>query len=148
MLDLIVLSGSVATAWGAAPGWGALAFLPSSGEIKKIVDPAFDPATAAGDVLPLAAAIQWYHFARKPKGVHPVVGIATESLELMVSAADPLRGPDGSDWRFMRWFERIGYVINWIHLGARDGDASGVQGALLSYAKECQAALAGRLQKR
>lgn len=149
MADLVVLSGSLAAAWGATPGWGALAYLPGTQEIKKIVDPAFDAKAAGSDVLPLAAAIQWYHYARRPKGHHPRVDIATDSLELVVSSRDPLRWADGSDWRFVHWFQTRGYEIRWIFLGtAEDTCDAGIQHELDAYARECQAALAGRLFRR
>jgi hypothetical protein len=147
--DLIVLSGSVATAWGAAPGWGAVVYLPGSGEIRKIVDPAFDPKMAGSDVLPLAAAIQWYHYARRPKGHRPRVDVATDSLELIISAGDPLRWSDGSDWRFMHWFESMGYTIRWVFLGEPDDDCdSGVRRELAEYSARCQSAFASRLLRR
>lgn len=149
MADLVVLSGSLATTWGATPGWGALAYLPETQEIKKIVDPAFDAKAANNDVLPLAAAIQWYHYARRPKGRYPSVDIATDSLELAVSSRDPLRWSDGSDWRFMHWFQTRGYEIRWIFLGrVEDSCDAGIQHELDAYARECQAALAGRLFQR
>lgn len=148
MADLVVLCGALASAWGLTPGWGAVAYLPTTGETKKIVDPAFDPAAAGADVLPLAAAIQWYHYARRPKGHLPRVDVVTDSLELMIAAQDPLIGLNGSDWRFMRWFETSGYEIRWIFLGTLEDDVNeGIRRELASYARECQAALAGRLQR-
>ena len=146
---MVVLSGSLATAWGATPGWGAIVYLPATQEIKKIVDPAFDPKTAGSDVLPLAAAIQWYHYARRPKGHRPLVDIATDSLELAVSAQDPLRWSDGSDWRFIHWFQTRGYEIRWLFIGkSEDVCDAEIQRELNAYARECQAALAGRLLRR
>lgn len=148
MADLIVLSGSVAAAWGATPGWGAMVYLPGTREIKKIVDPAYDPA-AINDVLPLAAAIQWYHYARRPKGLHPHVDIATDSFDLVVAAQDPLVGVDGSDWRFMRWFETHGYEIRWLYLGKLDDDVHDeVRRELDTFARNCQAAVAARILRR
>ena len=146
MPDLVVLDGSTAQAWGLLPGWGAVAFIPSTAETMKIVDQGFDPAKK-DDVLPLAAAIQWYHYRRKPKGLSPVVDVVTDSLELMVSSRDPLRGPDGSDWRFMRWFQYRGYVITWHRAGKCDDDApGGISYELREYAKRCQDVLAGRFR--
>jgi len=144
MTDLIVLGGSLAATWGMAPGWGSVAFMPATSEIKVVMDPAFD-ASSRDDVLPLAAAIQWYHYARKPKGHRPRVDVATDSLEIMISAGDPLRGSDGSDWRFMRWFE-TGYEIRWLYFGdAAHGGGADVQAELTAFAQRCQGALAGRL---
>lgn len=143
------MSGSLAATWGVAPGWGAVVLLPGTGEIKQVVDPAFDPTKAADDVLPLAAAIQWYHYARKPKGHRPRVDIATDSMALMVMAQDPIRGCNGSDWRFMNWFETAGYEIRWIFLGAADDDIhDGIRRELDAYAHKCQAALAAGLFRR
>jgi len=148
MTDLIVLGGKLAASWGLTPGWGAVAYLPESAEIKKVVDPAFD-SMSSDDVLPLAAAIQWYHYARRPKGHRPCVDVATDSLEIMVSAGDPMRGPDGSDWRFMRWFETMGYEIRWLYLGNQEtsGDDR-IRSELNAFAQRCQDALAGRLLRR
>lgn len=141
--DLIVIDGALAATWGLDPGWGAVAFLPATSEVKKIVDPAFD-AASRDDVLPLAAAIQWYHYARKPKGHRPRVDVATDSLEIMISAGDPMRGGDGSDWRFMRWFE-TGYEIRWLYFGTEDHSGGAeVQTELTRFAERCQGALAGR----
>lgn len=148
MTDLIVLGGKLAASWGLTPGWGAVAYLPATSEIQKVMDTAFD-ASSNDDVLPLAAAIQWYHYARRPKGHRPRVDVVTDSLEIMVSARDPMRGTDGSDWRFMRWFLTAGYEIRWMYFGNEEHDCDErIRSELNGFAQRCQAALAGRLLRR
>src|SRR4051812_23956680 len=59
--DLFVVGGAVGASWGGPAGWAAFLHVPSRGLSRKLVGNKTDSVQAEVDVLPIAAAIQWYY---------------------------------------------------------------------------------------
>jgi hypothetical protein len=113
--DLIVIGGAVGARWGGPVGWAAFIIIPSTGESKKIVDGSAEATQDDADVMPFAAAIQWWHNAHNSKSeiMRPQVLCITDAPDVITAGVNPWKRNLASDWRFITWFETRGYEISW-----------------------------------
>ena len=112
VVDLFVVGGGVGALWGGPVGWAAFALVTATSEAVKLVDGALNATVAEADIMPFAAAIQWWH--NTPHGIqNPVVLCVTDSPDIVEQGRLPQTRDLTTDWRFIDWFERRGYRIHW-----------------------------------
>lgn len=115
-VDLFVVGGAVGAFWGGPVGWAAFVHCPRTSETHKIVDGEPRAVVDEADLKPFAAAIQWWHNKYNSSGIIevPRVLCVTDAPAVVAAGKTPeLRDSSRSDWRFIDWFERRGYRIEW-----------------------------------
>lgn len=112
-VDLFVIGGGVGALWGGPVGWAAFALIPATSQTVKLCDGSPNARVDDADVMPFAAAIQWWHNQHwKPEGTADVLCVSDSPGVIAAGRSPELRDPQ-SDWRFIQWFEDRGYSIQW-----------------------------------
>jgi hypothetical protein len=138
-VDLFVVGGGIGALWGGPVGWAAFALVTATNQAMKLTDGALNATAAEADIMPFAAAIQWWHDTGH--GIlQPRVLCVTDSPEVVELGTNPYARDLRTDWRFIDWFERRGYQISWLWESRND------HAAVVSAAEQAREAFRERLR--